>query len=424
MLLLLSGVAVADTGWPQFRGPLGNNYAPEARPPLEWSETHHVAWKTAIPGRGWSTPVYQDGHLWVTTATEDGKEFSALRLDPETGQVTFNQVLFRCENPEPLGNSVNTYASCSPLIDQGLVFVHFGSYGTACLDAATGQEKWRRTDLPCRHYRGPGSSLAHFRDLLILTMDGVDYQYLIALDKKTGETRWRTDRTTDFRDIGPDGKPEAEGDFRKAYTTPLVIEPQQGEPWLISIGARAAYAYDCATGKERWHTVYDGFSNASSPVYSHGLVFINTGYGKANLHVFKVDDNTRGELKVEDMVWDCRKRVPLRSTPVVVGDHLYMVDDGGFISCLEVMTGEVLWSERLEGNFSGCPLYARGHLFACSEQGTSYVIQPDPEGIKVVHENRLDEGMLASPIAVGEALYLRTRSHLYKIAASAPATRQ
>lgn len=410
---------MAGAGWPQFRGPLGTSHAPDSHPPLQWSETQNVVWKTPIPGKGWSTPVMQNDHLWVTTATEDGKEFSALRVDPASGEITFDKVLFRCSDPEPLGNSVNGYASPSPLIDAGLVFIHFGSYGTACLDAATGEEKWRRTDLPCRHYRGPGSSLAHFRDLLILTMDGVDYQYLIALDKKTGETRWKTDRGTDFKDIGPDGKPEAEGDFRKAYTTPLMIEPKSGEPWFISIGARATYAYDSATGRQRWKTVYDGFSNASSAVYSHGMAFINTGYGKANLHVFEVDDSTRGELKQVDMVWDCRKRVPQRSTPVVVGDHLYMVDDGGFMSCLEIMTGEVLWSERLEGNFSGCPLVARNHIVVCSEQGASYVIQPDPSELKVVHENKLEEGMLACPIAVDDALYLRTRTHLYKIAESA-----
>lgn len=417
-LLLIPLATATATDWPQFRGPLGNGHAPGSAPPLEWSETQNVLWKTPIPHKGWSTPVVQGEVIWVTTATEDGKESFALRLNRSTGAVEQTIRLFTSASPEPLGNSVNGYASPSPLIDGDLVFVHFGSYGTAALDARTGEEKWRRTDLPCRHYRGPGSSLAHFKDTLIVTMDGVDVQYLIALDKKSGKTVWKTDRTTDFKDLNADGTPIDEGDLRKAYTTPLIVTPQSGEPWIISTGAKATYAYDAATGQERWNALYDGFSNASSPVYSHGLAVINTGYGKANLHAYRVNEATRGRLTVEDMAWDCLKRVPQRSTPVVVSDHLFMFDDGGFASCLDVKSGEVKWSERLEGNFSGSPVVlGDGTIVACTEQGASYVLAPAADRMTVCHTNTLDDGMLACPVAVGNALYLRTKSHLYRIQA-------
>ena len=341
----------------------------------------------------------------------------AICLDRATGKILVDRKLFHCAAPEPLGNPVNTYASPSPLTDADRVFVHFGSYGTACLDVRTGAEVWRRTDLPCRHYRGPGSSVAQFGDTIILTMDGVDVQYLIALEKATGKTVWKTDRTTDFKDLGPDGKPQMEGDLRKAYTTPLLITPKSGEPWFISIGAKATYGYDAATGKERWSVLYDGFSNASSPVYSHGLAIINTGYGKANLRAYIVDDATRGQLSRDQLAWECLKRVPQRSSPVVVGDHLFMVDDGGFASCLEVKTGEVKWSERLEGNNSGCPVVADGKIFVCSEQGNSFVIEPTPTKLTVLAQNKLADGMLASPVAVDKELYLRTKTHLYRIEA-------
>jgi outer membrane protein assembly factor BamB len=416
IVLPLSTVTAAD--WPQFRGPLGTGHAPGAAPPLEWSETKNVVWKTPIPHKGWSTPVVQGDVIWVTTATADGKEYFAVRLDRATGAIEQNVRLFTSDAPEPLGNTVNGYASSSPLIDGDLVFIHFGSYGTAALDAHTGEEKWRRTDLPCRHYRGPGSSLAHFKNTLILTMDGVDVQYLIALDKQTGKTVWKTDRTTDFKDLGADGKPEMEGDLRKAYTTPLMIEPKSGEPWFISIGAKATYAYDAATGKERWNALYDGFSNASSPVYTHGLAILNTGYGKANLHAYRVDDSTRGLLTIDQLAWDCLKRVPQRSTPVVVNDHLFMFDDGGFASCLAVATGEIKWSERLEGNFSGSPVVLHdGTVIACTEQGASYVLAPAADAMTVRHTNTLDAGMLACPVAVEKELYLRTKTHLYRIEA-------
>jgi outer membrane protein assembly factor BamB len=245
----------------------------------------------------------------------------------------------------------------------------------------------------------------------------VDVQYLIALDKATGKTIWKTDRTTDFKDLGPDGKPQMEGDLRKAYTTPLMITPKSGEPWFISTGAKATYGYDAATGKERWNVVYDGFSNASSPVYSHGLAIINTGYGKAQLHAYKVNDSTRGLLPRDQLAWECLKRVPQRSSPVVVGDYLFMVDDGGFASCLEVKTGAVKWSERLEGNFSGCPLVANGRIYSCSEQGDGYVLEPTPANLTVLAHNKLPDGMLASPVAVGKELYLRTKTHVYRIEA-------
>ncbi|MGI8605025.1 MAG: PQQ-binding-like beta-propeller repeat protein [Verrucomicrobiales bacterium] len=417
----LSGAELAVSPWPQFRGRLGNGHLDAADSsavpghPIEWAENKNVAWKTAIPHKGWSTPVLIHGMLWLTTATPEGREFFALCLDQKSGRILVEKKLFHSDSPEPLGNPVNGYASPSPLADGAMVFVHFGSYGTAALDAKSGNEIWRRTDLPCRHYRGPGSSLAQFRDTLIVTMDGVDFQYLVALDKQTGKTRWKVDRTTDFGDLGPDGKPTLEGDLRKAYTTPLVVEPAGARPWFISIGAKASYGYDAATGAELWKVTYPGFSNASSPLYSHGLAFINTGYGKANLLAYKVDGATRGDVTKSGLEWDCLKRVPQRASPIIVGDFLYMVDDGGFCSCLEVKTGAIKWSERLDGNYSGSPVFASGHLYFCSEQGDSYVLKPDPSKLAVAAHNRLDSGMLASPAADSRALFLRTKSHLYRI---------
>jgi outer membrane protein assembly factor BamB len=415
--------AADDSAWPQFRGPLGNGHlgrtGSEAaqRHPIQWSEGKNIAWKTAIPEKGWSTPVITRGRVWVTTATPDGKDYFAICLDQRSGKILVEKKLFHCDSPEPLGNPVNGYASPSPLADGPLVFIHFGSYGTAALDAMTGDEIWRRTELPCRHYRGPGSSLAQFRDTLIVTMDGVDVQYLVALDKRTGKTVWKTDRTTDFGDLGPDGKPKMEGDLRKAYTTPVVIENKNGRPWFLSVGAKAAYGYDAADGSELWKVTYPGFSNASSPLYSQGLAIINTGYGKANLLAFKVDSSTRGDVTKSRLQWECLKRVPQRSSPIAAGDFLYMVDDGGFCSCLDLKTGDVKWSERLEGNYSGSPIYVSGHLYFCSEQGGSYVVKPNSTHLTIAAQNKLDTGMFASPAADADSLYLRTTTHLYCIRA-------
>ena len=212
--LLLAARVSLTADWPEFRGPFSNGHSAasdDQKPaglPLRWSETENVKWKTPIPDRGWSTPVVLGGQIWLTTATEEGHDFFALGLNAVSGKVLFNRHLFHADNPgEPLSNSVNCYASPSATIEPERVYVHFGSYGTACLDTVTGKTLWQRTDLPCRHYRGPASSLILFQDSLIVTMDGVDLQYLTALDKMTGRTVWRTDRTTAWDDLNANGKP-------------------------------------------------------------------------------------------------------------------------------------------------------------------------------------------------------------------------
>ena len=216
LVLLFIGGPAARADWPEFRGPWGDGHASapgDTQPvglPLHWSETNNVKWKTEIPYRGWSTPVVMGGQVWLTTATLEGHDFFAIGLDAETGVIRFNEKVFHSDNPEPLGNgaSMNCYATPSPVIEPGRVYVHFGSFGTACLDTGTGKVLWQRTDMQCRHYRGPASSLIIFENLLILTMDGVDVQYHIALDKQTGETVWKTNRSVawnDENDAGPHG---------------------------------------------------------------------------------------------------------------------------------------------------------------------------------------------------------------------------
>jgi len=274
LLLLVPSRAWAD--WPEFRGPWGSGHAAaagEAKPrglPLRWSETRNVRWKTAIPHRGWSTPVVLGGQVWLTTATRDGRDFFAICVDAETGAVRRNDRLFHAADPEPLGNGVNCYASPSPAIEPGRVYIHFGSYGTACLDTATGKVLWQRTDLPCRHYRGPGSSVVLFENLLILTMDGVDRQYLVALDKASGRTVWKTSRSTVWRDLDANGQPKRDGDFRKAFSTPLVIDVG-GTPQMVSPGSMCAFAYDPRTGEELWKVRHTAHTSVLRPVFGQGL---------------------------------------------------------------------------------------------------------------------------------------------------------
>jgi outer membrane protein assembly factor BamB len=397
--------------WTQFRGPDGHGHATAQGLPVTFGEKEALAWKTPVPHRGWSTPLVHGSQVWVTTATEDGHDFFVYALDRATGKVLHEKKLFHSEAPEPLGNALNGYASCTGVIEDGAVYVHFGSYGTACLDTTTFQEKWRRTDLPCRHYRGPGSSVLAWKDTLILTMDGVDVQYLCALDKKTGATRWKTDRNTDFGDLGPDGKPTAEGDYRKAYSTPLPIKV--GESWqIVSTGSKATVAYDPADGREIWRVRYKGFSNATLPAWHDGTLTINTGHGgKTTWLAYLIKPETKGDI-TDAIAWEQQKAVPTRSSAVVVDGILHQNADNGIISAMSMTDGELFFQERTAGNASGSPILADGRLYFANEKGEVTVTKPGRTFEKLA-VNQLDDGIMASPVAAGRDLVIRTKSHVY-----------
>ena len=266
-----------EAQWPEFRGPQGNATSQSDKLPLVWSEEKNVAWKTEIHGRAWSSPVVQDGQIWITTASDDGRELSAVAVDLENGKILHDLLLFRVERPQEV-HPVNSYASPTPAIEPGRVYVTFGCAGTAAIDTRSGKVVWERRDLPINHYRGPGSSPILFDNLLIVHCDGIDQQYVIALDKNTGKTVWRTPRSVAFNDLGPDGKPEGDGDFRKGFATPQIVTIA-GEPLLISLGSKAVYGYDPRTGKERWR-LEDRSTHSPSmrPIAGHGLVFFGTGW--------------------------------------------------------------------------------------------------------------------------------------------------
>lgn len=396
-------VASDPTAWPSFRGPRGDGTSDASELPREWGEGRNVRWKTAIHGRGWSTPAVRDGRIWLTTAAEDGRVLSALSVDRETGRVLHDLRIFEVESPQPLGNPVNSYASPSPALDEARAYVHFGSYGTASLDAGTGRTLWTRRDLPCDHFRGPGSSPVLFGDLLILTFDGFDVQYLAALDRRTGETVWRTPRSFDFGDM--------DGDLRKAYSTPAFFETD-GVPSMVSSGAKATYAYDPRTGRELWRVRYDGFSNASMPVRAGGIILVNTGFGKADL--LAVRPGGAGDVTETHVVWSCTQGVPLKPSPIVAGGRVYLFGDSGIATCIDAATGAIVWKERLGGSFSASPILGAGRIYVPDEEGTTTVIRPG-ERCEILARNRLDAGCMASPATSGRSIILRTRTHLYRI---------
>jgi outer membrane protein assembly factor BamB len=421
-LSLLGIVLSAQADWPEFRGPWADGHisAPGDTNlvglPLHWSETENIKWKTPIPHRGWSTPVVMDGQVWLTTATEEGNDYFVLCVDAKTGKVRFNEKVFHADKPEPLGNDVNCYATPSPVIEKGRVYIHFGSYGTACLDTKTAKVIWKRTDLPCRHYRGPSSSPILFENLLILTMDGVDLQYHVALEKESGKTVWKTDRSIAWNDEEVPGQMAKDGDLRKAHSTPVIVNAA-GKLQMLSVGAKAGYAYDPRTGKELWRVAYADWSVAPRPLYREGLAYFVTGLVKAELLAIKSDGS--GDVTDTRVKWRLKTHVGKTASPILVDDLLYMVADESFVSCVEADTGKVVWSERIGGSYAASPIYADGRLYFCDKEGVTTILKPG-RTFEVLAKNTLEKGFMASPAVANRALFLRSKTHLYRIESLEP----
>jgi outer membrane protein assembly factor BamB len=410
LALLLVATLRLDAQWPQFRGPDGNGTSTAATLPLTWSEGEHVRWKTPIHGRAWSSPVILGSQVWITTATEDGRALSALAIDKTTGKVVFDLLLFRVARPQ-YAHPFNSYASPTPVIEPGRVYVTFGSAGTAAIDTATGKVVWERRDLECNHFRGAGSSPILFGDLLIMHFDGSDVQYLLALDKKTGKTVWRTNRSVDFQDVGPDGKVQSDGDFRKGFATPHIVMAGS-QPVLVSLGSKASYGYDPRTGQELWRIVdRTTHSPSTRPVAGRGLVFYSTGWSGS---LIAVKPDGRGEVGATHVVWRATRAVPNKPSVILAGDLIVMVNDAGIVSGLDAQTGRSVWQSRLQGEYSASPLLASGRIYFFSEDGRTTVIEAG-RAFKVLAENQLGDGFMASPAVDGNALILRSRTHLYRI---------
>lgn len=420
--LLLPGVARADASWPAFRGPTMQGIASEKGLPDVIDEKGAV-WKTAIHGKAWSSPVVADGNVWLSTATPDGKELSVVRVDAKSGKITLDKVLFHVANPQ-FCIDFNSYASPTPILEGDRVYITFGSPGTACLDAKTGEKIWERTDLECNHFRGSGSSPTLYQDRLIMNFDGSDFQYIVALDKKTGKTLWKTDRTTNFRDIDPKtNKPKADGDYRKSFSTPR-IATFNGRTEIVSVGSKCAFGYDPATGKELWKLEFFSLGNTAShtvgvtPVIGPDYIYICTGNGKEELLAVKPGGS--GTLGPDAVAWKLtQKNIPKRSSPLLVDGLLYMMDDGAIASCVDAKTGEVLWKERMNGKgCSASPICADGKIYFFTEGGVVTTIAQGREFKKIGEGQFNDESkqiIMATPAVADAAFYVRTRTQLWKV---------
>ena len=423
VLLFAGGVTAlpgdsAPSGWPNRFGPTSNGHVAEADArdlPVSFDEAtgRNVVWKTRLPDHGLSTPAILNNKIWLTSASEDGTRQYIDCVDAASGQVLHHRLLFENEDPEPLGNPINTYASPSCVVIGDAVFAHFGTYGTARVDPGTLDIVWTRRDINCKHFRGPASSPVLHDDLLFLSFDGIDAQFLTALDIETGDTVWRTERSTDYGDLDENGQPERDGDLRKAYSTPSLVAVN-GRTQLLSVGSRAAFGYDADTGKEIWTIRHDDFNATAPPAFFRNLTILNTGSRSANLVAIRLDETTTGDVTRTHEVWNRDNGNSRMASPLVNDRHVFMLTDGGVALCVDAATGKRINRIRLGGTFISSPITANGFIYACSDDGKVTVFRADGT-MEVVARSQLSEGIRASPAASGSRLYLRTFEHLYCI---------
>lgn len=419
--LLLGFPAQAAVAWPQFRGPSGDGHSDARDLPLTWSETSNVVWKVAPLGRGRSSPVVVDGRVWLTTAVERGIErtrmgsddmqtaghvsLHALCLDAANGRTLWQVQLYDVDQPDPV-HWLNSWATPTPVVAGGRLYCDFGTFGTACLDGATGEVVWQKR-LPLDHQVGPGSSPIIWENLLILVRDGRDQQYVTALDRQTGNEVWRTDR------------PPIEArspNVKKSFSTPLLVGAG-ADVQLLSAAPHWVVSYRPTTGEEIWRARHGtGFSIGTCPSYADGLVVIGTGCMRPDLVTLATDGH--GDVTESAIHWRTSRQAPVMSSTVIVGEELHWVSDRGTACCADLRTGEFHWTERLGEDHLASPLFAEGRIYYFGQEGTTTVIKPGKVFEKLA-TNPLEGTVIATPALIDGAIFLRTDTHLYRIGETA-----
>jgi len=426
-VLFFSATLQAD--WPEFRGPGGQGVVESAVVPVTWSESENVTWKTGISGKGWSSPVVLGRQVWLTTAVEneptpeqieeqfrksglDEKKFTrrqvagnvslrAICVDRETGKLLREIELFEIESPDAI-HVANSYASPTPVIEKDRLYCHFGANGTACVDTSTDEVVWDRK-VQVDFSVGAGSSPIIYKNLLVLVCDGIDEQFVTALDKTTGKTVWRTRR--------PPIRIE-DGQRRKAYSTPLVVN-HDGRDQLVIPGAQWVVSYEPQTGEEIWRVDHgSGFSNVPRPVYSNGMVYICTAFGKPQLWAIRVDG--RGDVTDTHVVWKHVQQIPAKPSPVLVDDMLFVISDIGIATCLDAPTGKLRWRKRISGNHSASPTVVDDRVYFLSEEGEITTIRASAD-YEELAKGKIDGRIMASPAVLESVVLLRSDSNLYRI---------
>ena len=403
---VVCSAAVDAADWTEFRGPTGQGHADVSNLATTWSETENVTWKVEVPGNGWSSPVVGGQRIYLTAAVpiEDSEKQQSLKvlcLNADDGSEIWNVEVFQQTDEEKVQiHRKNSHASPTPILEGDRLYVHFGPHGTACLNLE-GNVLWRQTELTYRPVHGNGGSPALAGDVMVICCDGGDARFVVGLNKNDGTEIWRTER-------------EFSPSRGFSFSTPTIIEAG-GRQQAICPGSGGVFSYDPKTGEQLWRVQYgEGYSVVPRPVVGHGMVYVCSGFGDGQL--FAIDPTGSGDVTETHVKWQVKKGVPKSPSILLVGEEIYMGDDGGRGTCLDALTGEVYWEQRLGRAFSASPTFADGHIFFQTEDGETVVLKPGIEYDEVAR-NKLgeDSRTFASFSFVQNAILLRSESHLYRI---------
>lgn len=404
--------------WPEFRGPDRNGIA-SGKAPLTWSDTENIKWKTPIPGRGHSSPVVKGDNIYITTGIaenvrkqKDGYNVrryaervtvKALCIDLNSGTVKWQVDLFKIRNPAPI-HDYNTFATPTPVVDDTHLYCDFGgTIGTVCVEALRGKVVWR-TKLAVDPEVGPGSSITLHNGLLILPRDGMDAQFIAALNKDTGEEVWRVAR------------PPMKGsqlDRHKGYTSPAIFE-SDGKTQLVLPCAQWIASYDPMTGKENWRASHGmGASLTGQAAIGNGMVYFSTGFMRSDLVAIRHDG--AGDVTKTHYEWRTKKFAPTVASPIVIKDRIYSVSDSGVACAANALTGQLIWKKSLGSKHWSSPIVCDGKIYLTSTVGKTTVLAVSDE-FKSLAVNQVSGGtFLATPAFAGDSILMRTENHLLRI---------
>jgi outer membrane protein assembly factor BamB len=390
--------------WPRFRGPTGQGISTETGLPLHWSATSNMAWKKAIPGEGWSSPIVYANRVFVTTATDNGISCHVICLDRKTGAILWDKAVF--QQALRRKEKKNSFATPTPVTDGQRVYAIFGSGSLVALDFA-GSMVW--TNHQFQHYsqHGLGVSPVLHEDLLIIPFDGSsegpdkmlgwqkpwDKAVIVALDKSTGVVRWRAKR----------------GLSRIAHVTPNILRVG-GKEQLISGAGDVVQGFDLKTGELIWTATSKGEGVVPSVVLGDGLVFTASGFPQPTIRAHRTGG--QGDVTRTHLAWEQKNGAPKISSFLYIRPHLYAVTDAGVATCLEAETGQIVWEKRLDGHYSASPVCVEGKIYFLSEEGETVVLAPGRE-FRILARNPLGEMCQASMAVSQKQFFIRTEKNLY-----------
>jgi len=411
--LLVLALQLHAENWPGWRGPRGDGSSTEKNVPVKWSATENIAWKTAIPGEGHSSPMIYGDQVFLLSCLPEKQERVLISLDRNTGKPQWQRTVIK--TPLETIHRLNSRASCTPVTDGKLIYVAVmkvddktipapnvgtarlitpGSIEVVAFDLK-GNRKWSRNIGPFISAHGFSACPVLYRDLVIVNGDHDGEAYIAALDRATGELRWKTPRENKTR----------------SYGTPI-IRTIDGREQMILCGSKSVASYDPATGKRHW--IIDGPTEqfVASMVYNGQYLFATGGFPER--HILAIRPNGRGNVTETHIAWRERRGASYVPSPVVLGDYFLIVSDAGIASCFDAAKGTRHWMERLGGGHSASAITANGLAYFVSDRGITTVIRPGKE-FEVVAKNDLKESTSSSPAISQGQLFIRGHKHLFCI---------